>query len=164
MERPTSRLPGALRFSISVTLPLLVGAAAAWATAQGVQDWYPTLAKPTFNPPAEVFGPVWTVLYLMMGVASFLVWRRVPGSPSAARALGVFGLQLFFNFLWSFFFFWARAPGWAFAEILLLWIVLAWTVVLFYRESPAAGWLMTPYLAWVTFASVLNGAIWILNR
>jgi benzodiazapine receptor len=164
MKRPNSRPSGALRLIGSVTLPLLAGGAAAWATAQGVQDWYPTLAKPSFNPPAEVFGPVWTVLYVMMGVAFFLVWRGAPASPSAAKALGVYGLQLFLNLLWSFFFFWARSPGWAFAEILLLWLVLAWTLVLFFKESPAAGWLMTPYLAWVTFASVLNGAIWILNR
>jgi tryptophan-rich sensory protein len=73
------------------------------------------------------------------------------------------GIQLFFNFLWSFLFFWARSPGWAFLEILLLWGALLWTVVLFFRESRVAGWMMTPYLAWVTFASILNGSIWILN-
>ena len=164
METVTSRPSRTLQFILSVSLPVLVGGAAGWATAQGVRDWYPALVKPTFNPPAWVFGPVWTLLYVMMGVAFFLVWLRARASSTAGRAMGVYGLQLSLNFLWSFFFFWARAPGWAFAEILLLWLVLAWTVFLFYRESPAAGWLMTPYLAWVTFASVLNGAIWILNR
>jgi tryptophan-rich sensory protein len=140
-----------------------VGGLAGWATAQGVRDWYPTLLKPPFNPPPWVFGPVWTLLYLMMGVAFFLVWRTRPTSPTAGRAMGVYGIQLFLNFLWSFFFFWARSPGWAFGEILVLWTVLVWTVVLFFRESRTAGWLMVPYLAWVTFAAVLNGSIWILN-
>ena len=99
-----------------------------------------------------------------MGVAFFLVWRRASVSPTAGKAMGAYGAQLFLNFLWSFFFFWARSPGWAFAEILLLWLALLWTVVLFFRESRVAGGLMIPYLAWVTFASVLNGAIWVLNR
>jgi len=152
------------RLLISLALPLLVGAAAGWATAQGVREWYPLLVKPPFNPPAWVFGPVWTLLYVLMGVAFFLVWRRASVSPTAGKAMGAYGAQLSLNFLWSFFFFWARTPGWAFAEILLLWLALLWTVVLFFRESRVAGGLMIPYLAWVTFASVLNGAIWILNR
>jgi benzodiazapine receptor len=164
MERVSIRPSWAIRFVLSVSLPLLVGGAAGWATAQGVRDWYPALEKPPFNPPAWVFGPVWTLLYLLMGVAFFLVWRRASASGTAGGAMGAYGVQLFLNFLWSFFFFWARSPGWAFAEILLLWLVLARTVILFYRESRWAGWMMTPYLAWVTFASVLNGAIWILNR
>lgn len=153
-----------VRFVLSVSLPLLVGGTAGWATAQGVQDWYPALVKPPFNPPAWVFGPVWTLLYVLMGVAFFLVWRRVSTSSTAKGTLAVYGIQLFLNFLWSFLFFWARSPGWALLEILLLWTALSWTVLRFFRESRWAGWLMTPYLAWVTFASVLNASIWLLNR
>jgi tryptophan-rich sensory protein len=150
--------------AVSLAAPILVGATAGWATAQGVTDWYPALVKPSFNPPAWVFGPVWTVLYVLMGVACFLVWRGLPASPSARRALAVYGVQLLLNFLWSFLFFGARSPGWAFAEICLLWLALIWTVALFFRESRWAGWLMTPYLGWVSFAAILNAAIWILNR
>lgn len=152
------------RLLLSVLLPLAIGAAAGWATAQGVRDWYPTLIKPPFNPPSWVFGPVWTLLYILMGIAFFLVWMRKEESPLAGRAMAVWGVQLVLNFLWSFFFFWGRAPGWALLEILVLLAALVWTVALFFRVSRWAGWLMTPYLAWVTFASVLNASIWILNR
>ncbi len=163
MVTESKNSPWALRALLSLTPPLLVGGLAGWATAQGVRDWYPTLIKPPFNPPPWVFGPVWTLLYVMMGVAFFLVWRGRPASPTAGKAMLVYGIQLFLNFLWSFLFFGARSPGWAFTEIILLWLALQWTVRLFFRESRTAGWLMIPYLAWVTFALVLNGAIWFLN-
>jgi len=152
-----------LRFVVAVLLPLLVGALAGWATAHGVRDWYPTLEKPPFNPPAWIFGPVWTTLYILMGVAFYLVWMKKDEVGRAGRAMGAWGTQLFLNFLWSFFFFWAQSPGWALLEIMVLLLVLIWTVVLFFRVSRPAGWLMTPYLAWVTFAAVLNASIWILN-
>ena len=154
----------AARLGVSMLLPLLVGGVAGWATAQGVRDWYPTLVKPPFNPPAWVFGPVWTLLYILMGVAFFLVWVRKTENPFAGRAMAAWGIQLLLNFFWSFFFFWGRAPGWAFLEILLLLAALVWTLVLFFRVSRWAGWLMTPYLAWVGFASILNASIWLLNR
>lgn len=153
-----------LRLTVSVLVPLLVGAVAGWATAQGVRDWYPTLVKPPFNPPSWVFGPVWTLLYILMGVALFLVWSRKGDSPLAGRAMAAWGIQLSLNFLWSFFFFWAQAPGWALLEILLLLGALVWTLILFFRVSRWAGWLMTPYLGWVTFAALLNASIWLLNR
>lgn len=164
MDEQTRFRRTAGRLALSVLLPLLVGGAAGWATAQGVRGWYPTLVKPPFNPPAWVFGPVWTTLYILMGVAFFLVWRKKDELPLARLAMVAWGVQLLLNFLWSFFFFWAQAPGWAFLEILLLLGALIWTVVLFFRVSRPAGWLMTPYLLWVSFASVLNVAIWILNR
>lgn len=155
---------GALKLLLALSIPLLVGGAGGWATSQGVTDWYPGLVKPPFNPPGWVFGPVWTLLYLMMGVASFLVWRRIRSSPAAGPAMRAYGLQLLLNFLWSFLFFWFRSPGWALLEILLLLAVLTYTTWKFFEVSRAAGWLMTPYLAWVTFAIVLNAAIWTLNR
>jgi tryptophan-rich sensory protein len=163
MSQPMPRWRPTVRLAVSLAAPLLVGATAGWATAQGVSDWYPALVKPSFNPPAWVFGPVWTLLYVLMGVACYLVWQRVPDSPPARRALTVYWVQLLLNFLWSFLFFGARSPGWAFAEICLLWAALLWTVVLFFRESRWAGWLMVPYLGWVSFAAVLNASIWVLN-
>lgn len=164
MNKKTSPQATALKLATSLTVPLLVGGVAGWATTQGVRDWYPSLIKPPFNPPAWVFGPVWTILYILMGVAFFLVWRKGSQVEGVRRAMRAFGLQLLLNFLWSFFFFWARQPGCAFAEILLLLGAIGLTTALFFRVSKLAGWLMTPYLAWVTFASVLNASIWMLNR
>jgi len=99
-----------------------------------------------------------------MGLALFLVWERGRQTPGVSRAMTLFGIQLGLNALWSFLFFGARSPGWALLAILLLWAALVWTVVLFFRVKKSAGWLLAPYLAWVTFAGVLNFAIWTLNR
>ena len=153
-----------IRLGIAVMIPLMVGGLSGLVTAQGVRDWYPTLIKPSFNPPSWVFGPVWTVLYLMMGIAAFLVWQKGWDSGAVKVALALFAIQLILNGLWSILFFGIRSPGLAFAEILLLWISIGATVVLFWRVSPVAGMLLLPYEAWVTFAAVLNGSIWILNR
>ncbi|WP_165226655.1 TspO/MBR family protein [Aquisphaera insulae] len=131
-------------------------------TAPNIPGWYAGLAKPSWNPPAWVFGPVWTALYLGMAVAAWLVWRQ-GGWAGAARPLSAFGVQLVLNVLWSFVFFGLRRPGLAFGEVLLLWAAIAATMVLFWRRSVAAGALFVPYLAWVTFASVLNFAVWRLN-
>jgi tryptophan-rich sensory protein len=132
-------------------------------TADGVRDWYPTLAKPTWTPPGWLFGPVWTVLYICIGVAGWLVWRRA-GFAGARVAMIVFGVQLALNALWSVLFFGMRQPGWAFVEIVLLWIAIAGTIIAFWRHSRPASLLLAPYLLWVTFASALNFAIWQLNR
>ena len=153
-----------IRLGIAVMIPLMVGGLSGLVTAQGVRDWYPTLIKPSFNPPSWVFGPVWTLLYLMMGIAAFLVWQKGWDSGAVKVALALFAIQLILNGLWSILFFGIRSPGLAFAEILLLWISIGATVVLFWRVSPVAGMLLLPYEAWVTFAAVLNGSIWILNR
>ena len=152
------------RLAIAVTIPLAVGGLSGFATAQGVRDWFPTLIKPWFNPPSWVFGPVWTLLYLMMGIAASLVWQKGWSSGAVKVALVLFAIQLVLNGLWSVLFFGIRSPGLAFAEILLLWVSIGGTIVLFWRVSPAAGMLLLPYQAWVTFAAVLNASIWILNR
>lgn len=149
---------------IAVAVPVAVGGLAGWATSSGVATWYPTLTKPSFNPPSWVFGPVWTILYVMMGVAAFLVWRRGLGAEGVRLALGVFLLQLLLNGLWSLLFFGLRSPGLAFLDILGLWLAIGATVWLFWRVVPAAGLLLLPYWAWVSFATVLNGSIWSLNR
>ncbi len=153
-----------IKLIIAVGATLAVGGLSGMATARGVATWYPTLAKPSFNPPAWVFGPVWTMLYIMMGVAAFLVWRQGLATEGVKLALTVFVVQLALNGLWSILFFGMHAPGWAFLEIILLWLAIGATVWLFWLVVPAAGMLLLPYLAWVSFAAVLNGSIWMLNR
>lgn len=157
-------MPAIVRFAVSLALPLAVGAASGLATAASVTDWYPSLAKPPFNPPAWVFGPAWTALYLTMGVALYLVWREGWQRPEVRNALLLFAAQLALNGLWSLLFFGLRSPALAFAEILVLWASIAATAAAFRGIAPTAALLMLPYLAWVTFAAVLNGSIWWLNR
>lgn len=137
-------------------------AAAAFGARFLPGPWYEALAKPSWNPPNWLFGPVWTVLYIAIAVAAWMVWRQV-GWQAAAAALTVWLLQLVLNGAWSWLFFGLRRPGWALVEILVLWVVIAITVALFWRLRPAAGALLLPYLAWVSFAALLNGTIWRLN-
>jgi benzodiazapine receptor len=125
-------------------------------------EWYAQLQKPSWNPPSWIFGPVWSALYIMMALAAWLVWRR--GGFAAQRlALSLFSLQLLFNALWSPAFFGLRNPALALVDILLLWLALLATVLTFWRRSRVAGALLIPYLAWVSFASALNFALWRLN-
>ena len=132
------------------------------ATSTSVGGWYQTLAKPSWNPPAWLFGPVWSALYLMMAVAAWLVWRG-HGWKAARSALIWFGVQLAFNVLWSFLFFGMQRPGLAFAEIIALWLSIVATCFAFQGKSVTAAWLLAPYLAWTSFAVLLNFAIWRLN-
>lgn len=125
-------------------------------------DWYAALHKPSWNPPPWVFGPAWTFLYITMAVAAWLVWRE-GGWKAQRRALGLFIVQWFLNALWTPLFFGAHLPGVAFGEIVLLWLAIAATLVAFWRVKKAAGLLLVPYLAWVSFAAALNFSIWRLN-
>lgn len=131
------------------------------ATAPALGEWYAGLVKPSWNPPNWIFGPVWTTLYAMMAVAAWLVWRR--GGPRGPSALILFGVQLFLNVAWSWLFFGLRQPGLALAEILLLWLAIGATAWVFDRISRPAALLFIPYLLWVSFAAVLNWALWRLN-
>lgn len=131
-------------------------------TAGSVGGWYAALSKPAWTPPSAIFGPVWSALYLLMAVAAWLVWRR-GGFAAHPAALGLFAAQLALNAGWSLVFFGLRMPGAAFAEILVLWALILATLIAFRRAAPLAGWLLAPYLVWVTFASALNLAIWRLN-
>lgn len=126
-------------------------------------DWYAELRKPSWNPPAWVFGPVWTVLYILMGIAAWLVWLR-GGLGGQWRAISAFLVQLLLNAAWSPLSFGMRSPGLAFVDILLLWVALLLCTRLFWKTCPVAGALLLPYVAWVTFAAVLNYTIWQLNR
>jgi len=137
-------------------------AASATAVFVSVDGWYAGLLKPSWNPPAWLFGPVWTLLYAMMAVAAWLVWRQ-GGWRTQGQALKLFLLQWLLNALWTPLFFGLHRPAWALADIVLLWLVLAATLYSFWRVKAVAGVLLVPYLAWVSFAAALNFAIWRLN-
>jgi tryptophan-rich sensory protein len=132
-------------------------------TAPAIPLWYAALAKPAFNPAPWVFSVVWPVLFLAMAVAGWLVWRRVGHVGRARGALALFAIQLALNLLWSALFFGLKAPGAALAEIVVLWLAIAATLVAFWRIDRIAGLLFVPYLAWVSFAVALTAAIWRLN-
>ena len=143
--------------------PLAVGYLSGTLTAESVRTWYQGIAKPSFNPPDWVFGPVWTALYISMGSAAFLVWRS--GTDRRVVRLGLlwFCLQLLANGLWSLIFFGLQNPALAFVEILALLAMILLTTRLFWSQSRGAGALMLPYIAWVSFATFLNFSIWRLN-
>ena len=142
-----------------VGLCLAVAGLAGFATAQSVVHWYPTLAKPSWTPPGWLFGPVWTVLYILMGVAAWRVWLK----GQARTALWLFGAQLLLNLAWSFLFFGARSPGLGLVDIVALWLAIAATIFAFAQLSRGAALLLVPYLAWVSFAMALNAKIFLLN-
>jgi len=149
-------------FLIAILIPQIVGGLGAFFTMQSVNDWYLTLIKPSWNPPSWVFGPVWTLLYTMMGIASFLIWKRRT-TIKISKAIWLYGIHLIFNLLWSVLFFGFGLIGFAFVEILVLWFLIFITAKSFYKIDKNAAFLLIPYLLWVTFASILNFSIWILN-
>lgn len=155
----TTRWVGLVLFIVAC---LGAGGLGAIATTPEIEGWYKTIEKPSWNPPDYVFGPVWTTLYVLMGIAAWLLWKP-EGFRAAAKPMALFGGQLVLNVAWSFIFFGLHQPGWAFVEIVILWLAILATTMGFFRCSTIAGWLLVPYLAWVSFASVLNFAIWRLN-
>ncbi len=158
------RISVVFRAIVSIGVPLLCGFVGSFATRPAIDGWYAGLTRPAFNPPNWVFGPAWTLLYILMGIAAFLVWNRGLAARGVKPALLLFTVQLALNVAWSFIFFAGRSPLWGFVEIVVLWLAIAATVVLSFRVSAAAGWLLLPYIGWVSFAAVLNGAIMVLNR
>jgi len=154
-----------VKIAIAVAICLGVGFGSSLVTQSSITTWYPTINKPSFNPPNEVFAPVWTILYVMMGVSAGLVWSKMEVVPVLVKkALWVFTIQLILNALWSFLFFGLQNPFLALAEIMLLWLMIFETIKLFKPIDALASKLMIPYLLWVSFAMVLNGSIWWLNR
>jgi benzodiazapine receptor len=147
---------------ISLVIVFAISAIGSLFTANSVNTWFLTLAKPSFNPPSWVFGPVWTILYIMIGISLFLIWKAKTKSPKKT-AYWVFGVQIILNALWSIAFFGMQNPGLAFLVIALLWISIIINAILFYKISKPAGYLLIPYWLWVSFASALNFAIWMLN-
>jgi tryptophan-rich sensory protein len=157
--KPTSRNQW-LVLAGFIVLCLATGFVSGFATQHSIDTWYAALAKPSWNPPNWIFAPVWTLLYVMMGVAAWLVWKT---GDRIGPAMVLFGLQLVFNLLWSLIFFGLRSPGLALIEVVFLWGGVLLTMLAFFGRQSTAGWLFVPYLAWVSFAAALNAAIWWLN-
>jgi tryptophan-rich sensory protein len=160
MSRRTRSIPALV---ISIVTCLLVGISGSLLTATSVTTWYTQIQKPSWTPPDAVFGPVWTLLYVMMGVSAWLFWRDSAGDVRR-RGLSIFALQLLLNSLWSLLFFGMQSPGWAAIEIVVLWGAIAATIIVFAKVGRAAALLLVPYLLWVSFASALNFSIWNLDR
>lgn len=179
-------MKNSIKFIISILICELAGVLGSIFTTPAIKNWYFFLNKPSFSPPNWIFGPVWTILYFLMGVSLYLVWLRnfaseVPvnaekqktwnsvsaklwfGSWREENAVLIFTLQLILNILWSVIFFGLKLPGLAFFEILMLWFAILYTIINFYRISKTASYLLIPYILWVSFAAILNYAVWILN-
>ena len=152
-----------LSIVICIAIPMVIGSLSGLATAGAIDNWYAQLTKPSFTPPNYLFGPVWTLLYVLMGISLFLVWKSPAGS-ERTTAITIFAIQMALNFAWTFLFFYFHRPGTSLIEIGLLWITIFFMIVAFSRIDKTAALLQIPYILWVSFASVLNGAIWYLNR
>jgi tryptophan-rich sensory protein len=163
MTRLTVKQTDILKLVVSIVVCQGAGAIGSVFTREAIPTWYATLEKPAFNPPNSLFFPVWITLYVLMAVSAFLVWRRGLGSPGVKMALVMFVVQLVLNALWSVVFFGLECPLCGVIVILVLWLAIAGTVVTFSRISRSAAALLIPYLLWVTFASILNISIWLLN-
>jgi translocator protein len=155
MTRISYKLP------LSIIACVLLGSLGSLATVTSIGSWYAGLVKPSFNPPNWIFGPVWTSLFIMMGIAFYLVWTSA--SEEKGKAMKLFALQFGFNILWSFIFFGLKAPWLGLIEMIMLWVFILVTTFEFYKINRSAGNLMLPYLLWVSFAAVLNGYIAVLN-
>jgi tryptophan-rich sensory protein len=151
-----------IQFLLCIGLTLLVGSLSGIATATGVKDWYLTINKPSFNPPNYLFGSFWTVLYLLMGISLYLVLQSTDRLLKK-RALIIFCIQISLNFLWSFFFFKFHMIGLALIDIIGIWLLIVGMIPAFYKINKVAGLIQFPYLCWVSFAGVLNAAIYTLN-
>lgn len=150
-----------LKLIASIAVSFLAGAIGSIFTFKAIPTWYATLEKPSFNPPNWLFGPAWTILYLLMGIALYLVWQRQQEHKKLAYIL--FFIQLVLNALWSIIFFGAHNLGLALVEIIFLWLAILWTIIAFSKISKTAGYLLVPYLVWVSFAAILNFFVFRLN-
>ena len=152
-----------LKLIIAIVVSELAGIIGSVFTTPSIAGWYAGIVKPALNPPAWVFGPVWTILFALMGIAAFLVWKKGLDRRDVKIALGTFLGQLVLNTLWSIIFFGLHSPGGALVEIVFLWFAILATIVAFYKISRPAAWLLVPYILWVSFAGYLNFSIWQLN-
>ena len=152
-----------LKLIVSIIIPQAVGLLGSIATTSSVRDWYPTLNKPAFNPPSWLFAPVWTLLFLLMGIALYLIWKKGIETPGVKEVLIFFGAQLVLNILWSIFFFGLRSPLLGLIDIIPLVVLIYLTFIKFKQIDPTAGYLLLPYLAWTSFATILNLSLLILN-
>lgn len=151
-----------IKLILSIVLCVSLGSVGGLVTVSEIPTWYASLNKPSFNPPNWLFGPVWTILYLLMGISVYMIWKQ-PVSTERNKALQLFILQFILNFCWSFIFFGLHATGWALIEMIALWILILLSILHFAKHSKTAAWLLVPYILWVSFALLLNAAIWKLN-
>lgn len=149
---------------ISIVICQLAGVIGSFFTMDAIPVWYETLAKPSFNPPSWLFGPVWIFLYLLMGIALFLIWKEDLKNKEVKTAFTVFIIQLIFNASWSIVFFGMRSTAGGLIVIIILWILILISILKFMKISKTAGILLIPYLLWVTFAAILNYSIYNLNQ
>ncbi|CAG0957263.1 Tryptophan-rich protein TspO [Methanosarcinales archaeon] len=152
-----------VKLIVSITICLFAGFLGSFFTIPAIPTWYATLTKPSFAPPNWLFFPVWTTLFVMMGISLYLVWRRGLEGQQVKNALVIFAVQLILNVLWSAAFFGLRSPLSGLIEISILWISIAFTIMIFMKISRTAGLLLIPYIIWVSFAAILNFMIWRLN-
>ncbi len=152
-----------LKLILCIALAQAAGLIGTIFTMPAIGTWYATLARPELAPPNWIFAPVWTTLYLLMGIAAFLVWQKGLDRKEVKVALAIFGVQLVLNTLWSIIFFGLQSPGWAFVEIVFLWTAIVATIIAFAKVSKPAAWLLAPYILWVSFAGYLNFMIFWLN-
>jgi len=153
-----------VKLIIAIIIPVAVGAISGFFTATGVESWYQTITKPSWNPPNWIFAPVWTTLYILMGIALYLVWKAEGNASLKKTAILLFAQQLLLNFCWSFIFFYEQAIGWALAEIIVMWLFILLSIFAFAKVNTTAAWLLVPYISWVSFATILNYTIWHLNK
>jgi len=175
-----------IKLVVSLVIPLVAGWIGSLYIMPSIGTWYATLAKPALNPPSWIFAPVWTLLYILMGIALFIVWKKDwqvkselladcdkswnpwtrafwSGDWQKQNIIAIFAVQLVLNVLWSYIFFGLHQPGVAFFELIVLWISILYLIINFYRVSKTVAWLLLPYILWVTFAGYLNWAIWMGN-
>lgn len=157
------KINNAFKLVIAILVSELAGIIGSVFTAPSIPNWYAGIVKPALNPPSWVFGPVWTTLFALMGVAAFLIWKKGLDRKDVKNALVIFIGQLIFNTLWSIIFFGLHSPGGAFIEIIFLWLAILVTIITFAKISKVAAWLLAPYILWVSFAMYLNFSIWALN-
>ena len=153
-----------LKYVLSIGVCLAAGGLGTIFTISSIPTWYAHLIKPAFSPPNWLFGPVWTVLYILMGISLALVWVKGVKTERAREALMLFGVQLFLNAIWSPIFFGAKDLTLALIVIILMWFFILKTILAFGKVNKTASYLLYPYIAWVSFASILNFSVWILNK
>lgn len=152
-----------IKLIIAIAIPLVIGFTGGGLTVSEIPGWYAKLSKPSWQPPNWLFGPVWTTLYILMGIAFYLVWKAKVKQAVKQTAIVLFAVQMILNFFWSVLFFNQHQTGWAMLEIIILWIFILLTIFSFSKINNTASWLLVPYISWVSFAMILNYTIWKLN-
>ena len=160
----TITLSNSWKLTISILICQIIGISAGLLTSTQNNAWFNNIVKPSWNPPGYLFGPVWTILYLLMGISLYIVWKSNAMEPQKTNAMLIFAVQLFLNFWWTILFFKFQSPYCAFIDIVLMIITIIITIFAFAPISKTAAWLLVPYISWVCFAAILNFTLWNLNK